>query len=333
MPDKNALVLLANNKYLEYTKQIFYSARKLGNWQGDLVLLAYEIPDDDRFNWFRERGIKIERINRDSFQFKNISPAKSVYFAKLDLFHPKWNHYSKIVYLDTDMIIRKDINNLLKFNSFAAADDCFQYPLIHQFSPPGKPYKEAEINLHYSQKTLNKISFNTGVMVIPAARNNEKQYVELLQLTEQFGRHSVFYDQGVLNLYFIENRIRIPYVYNDYFVSEHFNRRGLLRRFNDRDAVILHIIHPHKPWNEQCTYHSEWKHRLNAALTKKLPQPQGKSPSSFSIQKIDIINLLSIKEIYFKGAVVRQFKYSVWRAGQFLRQRLPFLHRLIKKKQ
>lgn len=319
----HALALLADNNYLEYTKQMFYSARRYGNWRDELLLIAFEIPDDERLQWFRERNIKIEHISRNEFDFQNIPDDKAVFFAKLHLFKPRYNRYRKIIFLDTDMIIRKDINKLKEFNSFAAADDCFQYPLIHQLSRPGKPYEDAEINEHYSQDTLKKISFNTGVMVIPTEHNNEEHYQKLVQLTDKFGMQSVFFDQGVLNLHFIHSRKRIPYVYNDYYASEYFNRRGLLRRFNDRDAVILHIIHPCKPWDERCTYHGEWKRRLHAALTEKMPRPGGVAPTKFSVWKVDLINSLSIKEIYFKGAVVKFVRYNLWRVGQFLRKHSP----------
>ncbi|TVR77450.1 MAG: hypothetical protein EA412_11150 [Chitinophagaceae bacterium] len=327
MSNKNALVLLADSHYLEHTKVVFYTAVKFGNWKGDCVLLAYEIDDSVSLEWFKERDIKIVSVNRETFDFTSIEKEKFVYFAKLYLFHPFWNNYDKLIYLDTDVIVRKDINPLLKYKDFAAAHDCFQYTLIHQFSPPGKPYKDAFINNHFPRKVLRKISFNTGVMVIQSKKNTIEQYRELINLTNSYGSHSVFYDQGVINLHFIQKRQRIPYVFNDYYASEFHGKGGFIKRKNDRDAVILHIIHPFKPWNENCIYHNEWKSHYQQSLKELRPQAKPIKASLFSIYKVDLISRLRIVEIYTRGSLAKTVGYASWRTGQYFRKALSVFYK------
>ncbi len=322
-----AIALLADKAYLEYTRQVIYSALRYGNWKGDFILLAFEIPkDSETLNWFRERKVHIIHLDKKTFSFTGIDPSKTVYFSKIYLFHPDLCHWEKIIYLDTDMIIRKDLNRLLKYDKFAAANDCFQNPLIHQLSPPGKPYEEAEILRHYNLKSLMKKSFNSGLMVIQSKSNTIIEFNKLVELTNLFGKYSLFFDQGILNLHFNESRQKIPYVYNDYYGSEPFNRRGIFKRFSDRKAVILHIIHPHKPWNQASPYYLEWKKNLDDSSQKDFVGTEGKKASIISEWAVDLVNEISIRGIYARGHIC----YRAWRIGSYLKRHVQKLSNILK---
>lgn len=302
---KHAIAVLSDAGHLSKARQIFYSSFVYGNWQGDYLLLAHEVKDNGSLWWFSSRGIHI--IHTRHLAETGYSPhdSRSVYFGKLQLFHPELSIWDTIIYLDTDMLVRKDLKALTGYGArFGAADDCFRFPLSHQFRfCPDRPFKE--LIKEYEQQSgeklkvsLKKTSFNAGMMVIDSTNNTRQRYENLLRLTRIFGPYSVKGDQGILNLYFQAHRRRIPYVYNDYYQSDDFNRNSLIARKSDKDAVILHLIYPHKPWEKDSPYNTEWEHNTaHSHLLFHQVTPCGKEPSWWSIIRTELINRLNIRRI------------------------------------
>jgi len=297
---KFALALLADENYLEYTKQVYYTAIVYGNWQYDLILLAYDIKDERILEWYDTKNIKIYHINKQTLNLNNDLIKSHIHFSKIYLFHPFFSIYEKIIFLDTDIIIRKDLNRLLNYTSFAAADDCVKWPIINQFVINHNNYEQAEINQYFNKKTLYKTCFNTGVMVIHTKNNRNEEYNELISLCNSYGHLSTYFDQGILNLGLYNKRHRLPYVYNDYYSAETFNRTGVIKRHSDKDAVILHIFYPHKPWDSKSSYFKEWQRNFLNAQEGNFKMPITIKPTIFSIWKIEFINYINIKIIWFK---------------------------------
>ena len=305
----NALVFLANENYAEYAKQMVFSARRYGHWEDNIVLLKWGAFDT---SWFEQRGVMIEDVSSADFNFGDLPDQQAVYFAKIILFHPKFSRWKKMVYLDTDMLIRRDIRHLLSYNGFAAADDCFRYPVIHQMAPIDSDWSQARINQVLSKSALRAASFNSGMMVIPTASNTHKTFHTLCELTAEYWRESAYYDQGILNMHLNPIRKRVPYVFNDYYLSEDFNRRGLIRRFSDRYSVILHIIHPSKPWSKDNPYYSEWKSRMDAAYASSEYPISGISPAPIGTFLVDFVNRWNIAGLYFKGWWLDRYREFKW---------------------
>ncbi|TVQ78313.1 MAG: hypothetical protein EA358_05235 [Flavobacteriales bacterium] len=305
----NALVFLANEQYAPYVKQMVYSARSHGCWSEDIVLLAWDLADA---SWFERRGVFVIPVGADDFQFGDLPSSSAVYFAKIILFHPKFSRWDKLIYLDVDMIIRKDIRHLLTYENFAAADDCFRYPVIHQMAPRNSDWSQAAINGIMTSRELWAVSFNSGMMVIPKKMLSQELFADLCRQTAAYWRECAYYDQGVLNMVLNSQRDRVPYVYNDYYFSEHFNRRGLLRRLSDRHAVILHIIHPTKPWDPRNPYHAEWSARMNKSEATETYQVDGVEPSRWGMMLVDFINRWNIAGVYFWGWWLDRYRGARW---------------------
>lgn len=304
---KNAVAVLSDEGHLEKTKQVFYSSYKYGNWTGDYILLAHEITDESKLTWFTSRNIRVIHTRHSNIYGVSRENSVAVYYAKLQLFHPSLRDYRTIIYLDTDMIVRKDLSGLLHYDRFAAADDCFRYPLRHQFNLPENkelkqnPKKYRDILNKLSPYNLNKPAFNAGMMVIDAFNNTQERYDEIVQLARELGKYSVLGDQGVLNCYFQNSRKRIPYVYNDFYQSDDFNRQGLISRKNDEDAVILHLTYPVKPWHPDSDYREEWEKYTRAAdeLFDNVT-PCGIKPAKIRVWLTDFINRYNILKVRVK---------------------------------
>ncbi len=319
---KQAIAILSDRDHLEKTRHVFYSSYVFGNWGGDYILLAHEVDDRDCLSWFSRRGIHIFHTRHLQEHGHTVHHPLSVYFGKLQLFHPQMCRWDSIIYLDTDMIVRKDLSGLTRLGSrFAAADDCFRFPLSHQFRfCADRPFNE--LIKEYEQQSgqplevsLKKPSFNAGMMVVDTKNNTRQRYENLLRLTRIFGPYSVKGDQGILNLYFQNQRKRIPYVYNDYYQSDDFNRNSLLARKSDKDAVILHLIYPHKPWEKDSPYQTEWAHHTaQSQFLFHQARPWGKKPSWGSIMKTDLINRLNIWRIKCTKRLKRGYTFLSYRA-------------------
>ena len=258
---KAAIAVLANQGHLEMTKHIIYTSYVFGNWKGDYILLAHQIENQKDLKWFIERGIHIIPVNKNVNVDNLYSPETSIYYSKLRLFHTDCRKWDSILYLDTDMIVQWDLNTLVKKEGFAAAYDCARFPLIHQFSPKDRALNDEEKNNIYNllkDYQLNLPAFNAGLLLIDSKNNSEKRYKELLSLAEKFKDISTYGDQGILNLYFQNKFKPLPYVYNDFFQSDDFNRNSIIKRNSDKDAVILHLTYPYKPWNPKSSYYKRW---------------------------------------------------------------------------
>ncbi|TVR77451.1 MAG: hypothetical protein EA412_11155 [Chitinophagaceae bacterium] len=305
---KHAIAVLSDEGHLEKAKQIIYSSYKFGNWKGEYILLAYEIQDKSKLKWFTDRNIRI--VHTHYIPEHGMSPENpvSIFYAKLFLFDPALKGYHSILYLDTDMIVRKDLSELLKYDSFAAADDCYLNPFYHQFgisdlriykNYPNRSDKLLNILESYN---VNKTSFNAGMMLIDSYRNTQERYDEILAEVKKFGAFSVLGDQGVLNAYFQKIRKRIPYVYNDFYQSDDFNRNSFLKRKNDSAAVILHLTYPYKPWNPKSDYYKEWKQNLeNSDKLFDEVEQIGQKPTAFKTFTTDFINWFNVRRIRFQA--------------------------------
>ncbi|MCC5918672.1 MAG: hypothetical protein JJU02_15225 [Cryomorphaceae bacterium] len=288
----NAIAVLADEGHLEMTKQIIYSSFVFGKWKGEYILLAHNIEDTNKLQWFADRRIHI-------IQTKNlldIPGETGIYYSKLHLFHPECRHWNSILYLDTDMMVQWDLNDLSKKRGFAAANDCAKFNLLHQFSPRDRNLKTeefAEIKNVLQGYDLFQTAFNAGMMVIDSRNNTSERYKAIIDLAQTFHPWSTYGDQGILNLYFQKSRIKLPYVYNDFYQSDDFNRRGFFRRKSPADAVILHLTYPYKPWDKRSEFYPLWhEYTQKADFLFEMPQ-KGKSLPGWRLWRTEWINTIN----------------------------------------
>ncbi len=290
---KNAIVLLADKSHIEKTKQVIYSSYKYGGWKEDYVLLAQGVPEKN-LEWFRKKNIVIRKIKPITKKGSGHHP--NTVYSKFYLFDEHMKKWDKIIYLDTDIIVRKNITKLLKYNEFAAGKESYKRTIIEQFEETN-PVAFRKIKEKYN---YFETAFNTGVMVIPTKINSEQTKECLKKLLKRYGNITKWGDQGILNLYFINKWKELPYIFNDYYSSEPYNRKGLIKRKDDKDAAILHIIHPYKPWNKKSEYYKEWKRNMEDA-DKLFKEPQeNKFPGKLSALKVEIINNINTKILRMK---------------------------------
>jgi len=261
-----AVAVLADESYLDKVKQVLYGAHVLGNWPGEYILLT-DVTDPAPLAWFRERGVTVIQPQLDElFGAEGLWSVlwPSTVLAKLWLFHPSMRRWDTVVFLDLDILIRRDIRGLLRYRRFAARTETHtlgdQFHLPQDLTVAEAIARRAELERDFD---LNSRSFNSGVMVVPTRSNNQDFYDRMIALAERFAGISKYAEQGLINLAFARDArtwASLPMVYNHIYCGEVNEYDGhtltdhalqpepvLVPRMSAQDTVILHFTGPYKP--------------------------------------------------------------------------------------
>jgi lipopolysaccharide biosynthesis glycosyltransferase len=139
-------------------------------------------------------------------------------FYRFDVFELSHLNYDKIVMIDTDMLVLKDIKDLLQFNcDFAACRKC--------------PDLMPELG------NLNNDFFNCGLMVLSKEIIDKQHKTNLINMAKEKNWSS---DQPLFNLYFRNKVFFLPQKFNT--VSSGVTKQTL------NDVSILHFHGDLKPW-------------------------------------------------------------------------------------
>ena len=127
--NSKVFVALANKKFIEHSKSLFYSAKVDGEWDGDFVLI---VPEEDKGtfdeNEFTTHGVKI-------FYGKTLPGNPKPHYYKYYLWTEYFKKWDWIFYCDIDVLffnkIEFDLDNRQK--DILYANDCNGTPLSYQF--------------------------------------------------------------------------------------------------------------------------------------------------------------------------------------------------------
>jgi len=96
-----AIIVMANERYFSQAKSLFTACVRQGNWKGDLCLLTAEEQDAAEFS---SRGIRV------------MSASDKVWtlFTKFHVFSDYFKQWKQVLYLDCDVLIQRDLNELFQ---------------------------------------------------------------------------------------------------------------------------------------------------------------------------------------------------------------------------
>ncbi len=280
---KSLLVTLADKNYLDQAKQLFSSVYFNAGWQGDYMLLAHEIPEED-LAWFREKGILVKECE-PLFHGKLVSGYPVTILDKFYLFTPEFKKWDNIVFLDADIIVRYPLDKLAKVRGFNAVLDLGGYILDYQFDFNSK---NSQLFKNTAKKYKMKTpAFNVGVMAFSSDIINENTFNELKELLNSYEKISLYTEQTLLNLYFYKKWKRLNFIYNLYYIE-------MIRHYYQAPSniygPIIHFCAEEKPWLEKNPFFNEWKNNLIKAEYINLKNKP--------LIKISILN--GIKIIFYK---------------------------------
>jgi glycosyltransferase involved in cell wall biosynthesis len=249
--EKTLLVTLADQNYLEQAKQLFSSVYWNSGWKGDYMLLAHDIPDD-KLGWFKEKGILI-------YHCRPLAAGKSVFgirhhpatvFSKGYLFGRYFKKWDKIIFLDSDIIVRASLDRLATVDGFAAPDAS---PIVLKT----EFYKgnAAVLSTLKKEYWLSGRAFNTGVFAFDTSLITDDLFDSFISLIEKYQSVSSFGEEGLLNLLFYKRWTMLPFLYNAYPEPVCYHYRLLP---GDLQSIIIHFVASEKPWSVSSPFHKEW---------------------------------------------------------------------------
>jgi lipopolysaccharide biosynthesis glycosyltransferase len=145
------------------------------------------------------------------------------YYGKFIIF--KLIEYDKIVYLDTDLLIKENIDNLFKYDT------------------KDKIYMTYDVLTSNTNLIFRKNDFNSGVIILEPSNNTyEKCYQNLNDFENN--KDNLFTDQTILNLLNKNNHINVNYLDFKYNYISMLGNKTVIK---DYPIIIHFILHP-KPW-------------------------------------------------------------------------------------
>ena len=241
---KNAYItLFSSEKYLIGVLALNESLKKV-NSKNPFIVLATNNISERSINILKENNIIIKQTKNihisDEIKNKNSKANSSNWnhtFDKLSIF--SLTEYDTLIYLDSDIYIRKNIDHLFKKESWSAT-----------------------IDRHCCVIDKNYIQLTSGIMIIkPEIGLTEKLTKLIDSLTNKF---EFFGDQDVIQAFFHEwnkkTNLHLPIIYNMFFVDIDFymkeykentfdSYKGLnFEKYNIDDIYVFHFIINKKPW-------------------------------------------------------------------------------------
>jgi len=328
---KNLLVTLSDKNYINQAKQLFSSVYFNAGWEGDYMLLAYQIPESD-LKWFRDKGI----IVRDCPPFldynKILIKYPEVLFCKLYLFTQEFKAWDQVIFLDADIIVKASLAELTKIKGLAGTR--VRKRLRQLFLSPVHLYF-----LNQSREILKQLAaeydldlpaFNTGMFVFSTSIIQPNSFSKLKEAAEKYGRITGSGEESIINLLFQKTWIGLSPLYNFGYYYDNFVSRLFKRDFK---AVTLHFTR--KPWHKKSPFYDEWNENLKKAeqidLNKIVPAikltPQVVEEYSAYFKKL--------RRKFFYQDWLRSIYLGVDKgfgfAGLFLKNNFPSIYKILKK--
>ena len=185
------------------------------------------------------------------------------------------NDIEKVLYLDSDIIVRHSLHEMYNTDmegcAIGVVTDCFE-GVIEYYN-----------RLRYSP-TLGY--FNSGVLLINLAYWRENNILqECINFATKFPERIVFHDQDILNYVLKNNKKTFNLTFN--LQDVHLHKKLMISWEYETelleaitDPYIIHFTGSHKPWRKKCTnpYKNEFIKYKN--LTKWKNTPLWKAPKA-----------------------------------------------------
>lgn len=220
--------LLGNNEYFEGTLALIKSLRDLKAKYPIIVMVTDDV-DELYKKYLRSimvNVMEIKKINIDPQLIKknniNGQPKWSNSFTKLAVFNlVEWD---KIVFLDSDMVILKNVDNLFDHPSLSAV-------VADKFYPTSRQWTE----------------LNSGTLVLAP---NQEEFKRLTALIPN-NAETPLGDQDILHVAFpnwrTNMKLHLGYEYNIFSKHIDYYKKIKSHRSKKQEA-ILHYTGPIKPW-------------------------------------------------------------------------------------
>ncbi len=232
MNKKAFITVLSTEEYIDGVLALDASLKKVNSKYPLCVLLSNAISEETE-NILKKISISTIRNNQAQMLIpkeiinKNISTEKERWnytFEKLNIF--SLTEFEKLVFLDSDIFVTKNIDELF-----------------------GKSNMSAVIDKHYGPNITSRwMELTSGVMVIEPNKKQINEFKKIIQTI--LNKRESIGDQDILQEAYpewknntqlhLQNKYNIFFPYIEYYVH--------MQEHNIDDFHVIHFIYPKKPW-------------------------------------------------------------------------------------
>ncbi len=317
------LVLVSDRGYLNFSRQVFYAAHRYGNWKGEYALITGDTGNED-LSWFKQRNIHI--LDLPPVTKRKINQWPPVIFQKLYLLHPVMKRWKQVVYLDTDILIQRDINPLARYGPFAAHTENGSLSIRGQLLPDEALTGEGKALLKELSQSYNlkRTAFNVGVMAFYPHQLEEGLFEKAKSLMNRYEPLLRLPEQALFNLVFYRQWKKIPATYNDYTYYKYSDiSNSQYKQLVKSHSYILHFIGKNKPWHRESYFYPRWHKNLSQADSMPHAEQTGDNPGKATVL---------IRRIYRNIYLIYMYlAHLSWLTGRLMQNNTPGLYRVFKK--
>ena len=275
--NSKVFVALANKKFIEHSKSLFYSAKINGKWDGDFVLI---VPEEDRGTFdekeFTNKGVEI-------FFGKSLPGKPEPHYYKYYLWTEYFKQWDWIFYCDIDVLFFNEVDFDLenKQKDVLYANDCNGTCLKFQFE-----YRDFEVK-RFNEEQQQKYewiqenwgwdtpSFQSCFMLFHKDLIQNNTFDNLIKLHNEYYvyydlvLHGLTEEQSILNVAFIDKWEEL----SDKFLNAYPRANELKWKFDkmgepykdERDykldgIIALHFYQFFQPWSKHnLRFYPIWK--------------------------------------------------------------------------
>jgi lipopolysaccharide biosynthesis glycosyltransferase len=325
---KNVLVTLADKNFIPQAKQLFSSAYWNGGWQGDFLLLAHEIPEED-LRWFREKGILVFPCK--ALSEKSIAGVEhpSVVLDKFYLFTPFFKKWKRVIFLDADIIIRASLEELVHIEEPFSSPNAHGTSLRQEFIKRNKANRKLFKTLERKYPLFGR-AFNSGIMAIKTGNVEADSFEKLMNLYQRFGTLNKYGEEATINLLFYRKWHRISDLFNVYPFRTH---RAYRMPYEKMEGIIFHFVREvmAKPWLPASFFHDEWVRNLEKADAIDIAHPREPQDIWTIERKRRYLRSLALRKfITYYRPIFYFFDWLVGKVGLCIKKLSPTLYEKVR---
>jgi alpha-N-acetylglucosamine transferase len=230
------------------------------------MLLTHGVPAPERA-WFADRGVSVVEAEppcaaRDWYARQPAAICPPVLSLLFTIFGPDFREWRRVVYLDTDIILRGALEAALPVRRLAAAPD-YLHTLGDQFVRA--PHARRVLSERFD---LRSPSFNSGVLALRPDRIDSDAFPRIMELYDRYFHLGRFTVQPVLNLAFYRQWECLSRFSNFPYHPSLRALQGAARlpaRGRFLDGCLVHLWGKEKPWARDSPFRAEWLRLLARA--------------------------------------------------------------------
>jgi lipopolysaccharide biosynthesis glycosyltransferase len=296
-------VFACDQEYVDSAVQAIAALHYKGRWQGDIVLLTDDVSRED-IEWFRTRGVSVlscAPITNHGKFFNDPVPALTrATLLRFYCFTDFFRQWERVLYLDTDILIRGPIDRVLNAQKkFAAVRAQFPTTVRDVFLPTISHEEKASLSQQFD---LDAPTFNAGVFSLQPLLFSRDAFPKLVELYKKFGPLTKMGDQSIISAYFGSDWEELPSLLN-----LQMNSTAVPARF--ASAFVIHFCGTLKPWHAGHPLFPEWMRMRERADGMDVSHPLARTSPLLLLVSTFIFTVRSHLQMRFVLLCVHLLKF------------------------